>query len=179
MQGKERCLIQSDNESGLAVYAFTPSVFRLVPPRIRCIFSVTDRAKLLLRLLRGYTVYYQTDGEKPVSYCFLKRNYLHKYAFLKKTDVLINPYYVSPEYRGQGLGGKLIKAAIADRQEAWERVYAVVKEENLSSIRTLEKLRFAKIGFSEKHGWSHKLTDKQTKLPVFCLTRLVLQEKKL
>lgn len=179
MQGKERCLIQSDNESGLAMYAFTPSVFCLVPPRIKSNFSILDRAKLMLRVLRGYTVYYQTDGEKMVSYCFLKRNYLCKYAFLKKKDVLINPYYVSPEYRGRGLGGKLIEAAIADREEAWETVYAVVKEDNLPSIRTLEKLNFVKLGFSDKSGWSHKLTDRQTKLPVFCLTRSVQQEKKI
>ncbi len=178
MQGKERCLIQSDNGSGFAMYAFTPTFFCLLPPRIKRHFSMPDRVKLVLRAIRGYIVYYQTDGEKMVSYCFLKRNYLCKYAFLKNNDVLINPYYVSPEYRGRGLGGKLIKAAIADRNEAWETVYAVVKEDNLPSIRTLEKLDFAKIGFSNKSGWSHKLTDKQTKLSVFRLTRSAQQEKK-
>ena len=179
MQGKERCLIQSDNRNGLAVYVFTPSVFCLVPPSIKRHFSMCDRAKLMLRVLRGYTVYYQTDGEKLVSYCFLKRNYLCKYAFLKDKDVLINPYYVSPEYRGRGLGGKLIEAAIADKNEGWETVYAVVKEDNLPSIRTLEKLNFVRIGFSDKSGLSHKLTDKQTKLSVFCLTRSAQQEKKI
>lgn len=177
MQGKERCLIQPDKENGLAMYGFTPSVFCLVPPRIKSHFPIYDRAKLLLRVLRGYTVYYQTDGEKMVSYCFLKRNYLGKYAFLKKQDVLINPYYVSPEYRGHGLGGKLLKAAFADREEPWERVYAVVKEENLPSIRTLEKLGFHQIGFSDKSGWLHRLTEKKTKLCVFCLTRTAQQEK--
>ena len=91
MQGKERCLIQSDNRNGPAVYVFTPSVFCLVPPSIKRHFSMCDRAKLMLRVLRGYIVYYQTDGEKLVSYCFLKRNYLCKYAFLKDKDVLINP----------------------------------------------------------------------------------------
>lgn len=135
--GKERCLIQSDNRNGPAVYVFTPSVFCLVPPSIKRHFSMCDRAKLMLRVLRGYTVYYQ----------------------------------VSHEYRGRGLGGKLIEAAIVDKNEGWETVYAVVKEDNLPSIRTLEKLNFVRIGFSDKSGWSHKLTDKQTKLPVFCLTR--------
>ena len=179
MQGKERCLIQPDNGSGFAMYAFTPTLFCLLPPRIKCHFSMPDRVKLVLRAICGYTVYYQTDGEKMVSYCFLKRNYFCKYAFLKNNDVLINPYYVTPDYRGRGLGGKLIKAAIADRDEAWETVYAVVKEDNLPSIRTFEKLNFVKIGFSDKSGWSHKLTDKQTKLSVFCLTRSAQQEKKI
>ena len=98
MQGKERCLIQSDNESGFAMYAFTPTFCCLLPPRIKRHFSMPDRVKLVLRAIRGYIVYYQTDGEKMVSYCFLKRNYFCKYAFLKNNDVLINPYYVSPDY---------------------------------------------------------------------------------
>lgn len=178
MQGKERCLRQSDNESGFALYAFHPSLFCLVPPRIERCFSMVDYAKLVLRVLRGYTVYYLTDGERIAGYCFLKRNYLRKYSFLKDNDMLINPYYVSPEYRGQGLGGKLIEAAIADQNERWETVWAVVKEENLPSIRTLERLNFSRIGFSEKRRWSHKLTDKGTKLLVFCLTRSTQQEKK-
>ena len=46
-------------------------------------------------------------------------------------------------------------------------------------IETFEKLDFVKIGFSDKSGWSHKLTDKQTKLSVFCLTRSAQQEKKI
>lgn len=169
MQGRERCLTQSDNDSGLMTYVFSPSFFRLVPARIKSSFSVFERARLLLRVFRGYFVYYQTDKDKLVSYCFLKRNYLHKYSFLKKDDVLINPYFVSPMYRGQGLGGKLIQTAMEDSNKCWKTVYAVVKEDNLPSIRTLEKLNFHRIGYSDKQGWSHKLTDRKTHLPIFCL----------
>lgn len=171
MRKKERCLQQPDKESGIATYVFHPSLFCLVPPRIKNSFSLAERGKLMLRVFRGYIIYYQTKEDQLVSYCFLKRNYLHKYPFLKNTDVLINPYYVAPKFRGCGLGGKLIRTAIEDRQEAWKRVYALVKEDNLPSIRTFEKLKFDKIGFSDKSGWSHRLTKKQTKLPVFCLTR--------
>ena len=177
MTAKERCLKHTDTDGICAVYVFTPSVFRLVPPRIRHSFSVIDRAKLLLRVLNGYYVYYETDADKMMGYCFLKRNYLRKYAFLQKQDVLINPYFVSPEYRGNGLGGKLIKAAISDSETSWKTVYAVVKEENMPSIRTLEKLGFQKVGCSDKKGWSHRLTEQKTHLPVFCLTRTEKQEK--
>ena len=79
--------------------------FCLVPPRIKCSFPMIDRAKLMLRVLRSYIVYYQTNGEEMISYCFFKRSYLCKYTFLKKRDVLINPYYVAPAYCGQGFDG--------------------------------------------------------------------------
>lgn len=175
MRSSERCLIQPDNDSGLATYVFTPSLFHLVPQRLG--FSLFERAKLLLRVIRGYTVYYQTDGTQMAGYCFLKHNYLSKYAFVRKHDVLINPYYVSPAFRGHGLGGALIRTAIEDTKTSWHRVYAVVKEENIPSLRTLEKLNFTKAGYSEKGLWQHKLTQRQTELPVFCLTRSEEQEK--
>lgn len=177
MCSSERCLIQPEQQGGLATYVFTPSLFQLVPKRIRNCFSVTERAKLLLRVLRGYYVYYQTQNDRLVSYCFLKRNYLGKYPFLSKNDVLINPYFVSKDYRGRGLGGKLIDTAIKDTQTAWERVYALVMQDNLPSIRTLEKLQFERIGYSDKRGWSHRITERKTHLPVFCLTRTEEQEK--
>ena len=177
MTAKERRLNYPDTDSTHAVYVFTPSAFRLVPPRIRRSFPVIDRAKLLLRVLNGYYLYYEMDADKLAGYCFLKRNYLGKYAFLQKQDVLINPYYVAPSYRGSGLGGKLIETAIADFETPWKTVYAVVKEDNLPSIRTLEKLSFQKVGYSDKKGWSHRLTERRTHLPVFCLTRSEEQEK--
>lgn len=177
MHAEERCLKHPDTDNARAVYVFTPSAFCLVPPRICGSFSFIDRAKLLLRVLNGYYVYYETDADKLTGYCFLKRNYLGKYAFLQQQDVLINPYYVAPSYRGSGLGGKLIESAISDSGTPWKTVYAVVKEDNLPSIRTLEKLHFQKIGYSDKKGWSHRLTERRTHLPVFCLTRSEEQEK--
>lgn len=176
MCAKERCLSKTDDHS-LATFVFSSSFLLPVPPAVRNSLSFFERARLLLRVFRGYDVYYQTQNGELASYCFLKRNYLGKYAFLKKKDVLINPYYVVPAFRGRGVGGKLIRIAVEDRATAWETVYAVVKEENTPSIRTLEKLGFEKCGYSDKRGWSHKLTDRKTELPVFCLTRTEKQEK--
>lgn len=177
MQGKQRCIRQSDLANDLITYCFEPTLFCLVPQQIKHSFSITERIRLLLRVLRGYLVYYQMSGNTMASYCFIKKNYLCKYAFLEKRDVLINPYYVSADFRGCGLGGQLIRVAIDDKQTDWDRVFAVVKEDNFPSIRTLDKLGFERIGFSRKKGWSHKLTANKTHLLLFSLTRSEGQEK--
>lgn len=171
MRASERIIKAPDRQNPLCLSAFSPSLFCLVPPRIRQCFTVFDKARLLLRVFRGYTVYYLTDGALPAGYCFIKKNYLGKYRFLSEKDALINPYYVNPKYRGAGLGGKLIAAAIADSAASWVRLYAVVKEDNAPSIRTLEKLGFADVGYSQKSGWFHCLTKEPTHLRVFCITR--------
>ena len=171
MRASERLIQAPDRQNPLCLSAFTPSLFCLVPPCIRQCFSAFDKARLLLRIFRGYTVYYLTENTIPAGYCFIKKNYLGKYRYLKKGDTLINPYYVNPDYRGAGLGGKLIAAAIADTTVPWDSLYAVVKEDNAPSIRTLEKLGFAEIGCSKKHGWFHCFTKTPTHLRIFRITR--------
>lgn len=171
MHSSERCLAQTDTNSHFSFYVFTPSLCCLLPKRIRNCFTLSDRAKLLLRAVRGYFLYYATDSDRLVGYCFLKRNYIAKYSFLGKNDVLINPYYVSEEYRGRGIGGSLISASICDTKALWDNVYAVVKSDNFPSVRTLEKLGFHRAGYSDKRGWSHRLTVSKTDLPVFILDR--------
>ncbi len=171
MKASERLIKAPDRQNPLCLLAFSPSVFRLVPPCIRQCFSAFDKARLLLRIFRGYTVYYLTEGTLPVGYCFIKKNYLGKYRFLTKNDALINPYYINHDFRGAGLGGTLIAAAITDTAATWDSLYAVVKEDNIPSIRTLQKLGFADVGYSKKSGWFHCLTNEPTHLRVFCTTR--------
>ena len=171
------CLLQPpDDTNRLALYRFRSGLFHILPPQLRDQLSRADKRRLLLRVLRGYAVYYLTDDRHVAGYCFIKRNYLHKYAFMRLGDTLINPYYVCPDDRGQRLSGRMLRAAIADHVTDGRTLWAVVKQENIPSIRILQGLNFTHAGFSAKGLWSHRLTNRKTKLLVFCLGPAQIQE---
>lgn len=171
------CLLQPpDDINRLALYRFRSGLLRLLPPPLRNQLSPADKRRLLLRVLRGYAVYYLTDGDHVAGYCFIKRNYLHKYTFMRPGDTLINPYYVCPDDRGQRLSDRMLRAAIADHAAEDRTLWAVVKQDNTPSIRILQGLNFALAGYSAKGLWSHRLSDRKTKLLVFCIGPAHIQE---
>lgn len=167
MNRSERCITPKDEKNGYALYSFKSTLNCLLPKCLKGSFSIVERCFLLLRVIRGYQIYYYKDQEQVAAYCFLKRNYLRKYAFLKKNEVLINPYYVAPEYRGNGLGGDLLSAALSEIKDGKTAVWGIVLEDNLPSIKTLQKLGFSDCGCSKINFWSHRLTEERTERRVF------------
>ncbi|MBQ9931043.1 MAG: GNAT family N-acetyltransferase [Firmicutes bacterium] len=150
------------------IRAFKASLLHLLPRECKGSFPFSERIKLLLRAWRGYYFYYITEGSVLCAYTFLKRNYFGKYAFMGKKDLLINPYYVAPGYRGKGLGTQMLCAVLSQLPEKHGDIWAVVKDDNISSIRALKKAGFQQIGFSSKNGWSHRLSKAETNLIIFC-----------
>lgn len=148
-------------------HLFQSNLFTLLPKQISSQFTFSDRIKLLLRVWRGYRLYFLTEQETLCAYTFIKRNYLHKYAFMRKGDLLVNPYYVNPEYRGCGLAQKMLQLVQDDLKEQKGSVWAVVKEDNLPSIAVLKKTGFVQVGYSQKKLWSHCFTKEQTHLHLF------------
>lgn len=81
---------------------------------------------------------------------------------MRDRDVIINPYYVSPDYRGHGLGAELLKFALSNNCENWGNVFAIVMGNNIASIKTLNKLGFSLIGYAEKNRFSYRLSETTT-----------------
>ena len=105
-------------------------------------------------------------AKKLCAYCFLKRNYLARYAFMAQNDYIINPYFTAPEMRGKGLAKRILKVAV--NQVPYSDVWAVVKSENIPSIRALEATGFVHVGYSHQRKWSHRLGTSKSDLLVFC-----------
>lgn len=91
--------------------------------------------------------------------------------FIHRKDVLISPYYVSPEYRGHRLGGKLLNVALSSDRFVWRKAFALVKKNNAPSIRTLQKIGFSLVGYAKKSAWSYHISLEPTELLVFCKDR--------
>ncbi len=138
-------------------------------------FSCADYFKLFLRSLFGkYYIYsISIDGNSAVANVFIKHNYLNKYGFMKKNDMLINPYWTSESYRRRGYARQVLCYMFSDDTVHWENMYAVVENNNLPSIRALVSVGMTFVGVCEKKIWTYHLLPEQTegRLLVFRYTR--------
>lgn len=167
---KTVCLKPLD-DNGAYIFRFTPSIFEVVPAPYKKHFSLSERGKLLFRLIRGYWFYYIADSKELYAYDFIKKDYLNTYAFMKKGDVISNPNFTFPERRGKGYAGILFRAVIEDRDTSWKKLWGVIKDDNIPSIKAAKRAGFQLVGYSKKDGYHHVLTDDKTKLEVYCCER--------
>jgi len=153
---------------GCKLFVFRPCIFALIPKEFADTFGLLDRIRLSVRVWRGYYLYCVVREHKLVGYTFLKRNYLHKYAFMRRGDLLINPYYVSENMRGQGISTDMLRTILQDHALPRNRIWALVKSDNGPSLTVLKKLGFRNVGWSDKRLWSHHLIQNITHLEIHC-----------
>lgn len=145
---------------------FDSSLFNILPSSMHNSFSKKEKAMLYLRAVRGYRVIYFEDiRQSVIAWCFLKKDYLNKYPFMRKEDALINPYFTNVEYRGRGIAQTIIRQATEMRE--YKSIYALVKSDNLPSIAVLKKCGFKKIGWSGKKLWSHTVSQNEGSVIIF------------
>ena len=145
---------------------FRPTLFRLAPKE----FALTkgEKTRLLFRYVTGGYILICINGgakKKIVGYAWLKRNYLNKYPFMEKKDFIINPYYISPEYRNNGYGKALIGEVI---KSVNYKIFAIVETDNVPSISVLKNNGFREKGFLKKEKWgSFNIIDEPTAFILF------------
>ncbi len=128
--------------------------------------TLSINIRRFFRAIRGYTIYGLKLNGEIIATAYIKRNYLHKYAFLGKKDSIINPYQTKSAYRNRGYAKQLLKEVIKDNGE-WEHLYAVVRCDNLPSIKCLESIGMKNVGYAKKQLWSYYLSKDKTQLLVF------------
>ena len=87
---------------------------------------------------------------------------------MSKGNLIINPYYVTPECRGNGIAKQLIKLVLLHRPNSAMRIWAVVQKKNIPSVKVLQSVRFDSNGFVETRHWGHCISQKDTPLEVWC-----------
>lgn len=158
-------------EEGAAIYRYTPSLFQVVPKPYLKHFSADEKLKLAFRLLRGYWFYYIADDSELYAYDFIKKDYLNTYTFMNGEDVISNPNYTFPNRRGKGYARIIFRALIEDQTTSWTKLWGVIKEDNIPSIKAATNAGFRFVGYSKKENGKHKLTEEKTELQVFCCER--------
>lgn len=126
-----------------------PSLTNLLPTKLRR-GGLHEKLRWMVQYIYGYHVYILAEkksGEKEtgaaeIGYCFAGDGASFRYTFARRGDVLIGPYFILPEKRGQGLAAMLVtvclKAELSENGKAWE----FIQHNNIASIRTAEKVGF-------------------------------------
>lgn len=145
----------------MEIKRFVASFPWILPSKSGAIFPAKKKMQLLYRSIRGYVLYYAIDSdEKWIGYCFLKKNYLNRYTFMKQGDYIISGYYTFPQYRNQGIANKIIARAL---KEPANSIWAIVRDNNLPSLSVLKNNGFAEVGFSKEERMKFFLGKEKSK----------------
>ncbi len=106
--------------------------------------SITVRRiiRFALALKCGYEIYYLTDKDETVAYCTVQSGKSKRFDYSTEKDIIIGPYVVVEEYRGQSIASKLIEEVLKIRKGTYNYAFAYIKKENIASIKTCEKVGF-------------------------------------
>ncbi len=150
---------------------FHSSIFLLPPKSFLPDLSVPGKLRLWFRSFRGYTILGCFINGICVSYVTLKHNYLNKYRFMERKDMLINPYWTAVEYRRMGFAKSLLTEITKNSDLSWKRLFAVVAADNIASINCLESAGFILIGYAVRNKWSYEMTNNSTGLKIYQFSR--------
>lgn len=94
---------------------------------------------------RDYAVFVVYDGNRVIHRSGIFPGYF-RFPFMSKDDLQIGDTWTAPEYRGQGLASSAIRTITNAYRKAGRSFWYVVDQDNLASIRVIEKTGFVKVG---------------------------------
>lgn len=120
-------------------------------------FKIEKNEKLwwLLSLGRFQKCVATYDGFIAHKSCVIGKNY--KFPFLSKSEAEIGPCFTAPDFRGKGIYPYVLRKILSEG--GYNGYYMIVRNDNISSIKGIEKAGFERIGFVEKKNgkWIRKL----------------------
>lgn len=146
-------LANSDiNKSGqYLVKKFKPNVCRIS-------INTSEKLNFQKKLIRIY-FYIITKGDFEIYFVENNREIVHtsyvlgncfKFRFMKKGDIEIGPCYTNKEHRGKGIYPEVLRKICSERNNQNTNIYIFVEENNISSIRGIEKSGFEFVGILKK-----------------------------
>lgn len=94
--------------------------------------------------LGKYRIIYVYDDKKIIHYSYVIPKFW-KFSFLSKNDLEIGPCWTDLEYRGHGIYPFVLKEVV-EKFEQFNSFYMIVEENNISSIKGIEKAGFKIVG---------------------------------
>lgn len=130
-----------------AVYEWNGlQIFRYEPKALKPFYidmeplAIMRRIRFWIDMRYGYAVYYLKRGEEFLGYCTITSGKNLRYWFASDGDIIVGPYYVAEQHRGHGYAAQMADAVLHHCGISWEKAYAYIRNTNLPSIRTIEKV---------------------------------------
>lgn len=126
------------------LYLFTPTWIKQFPVSGHMhTMTWMQRIRFWSMKHSGYKVYVLTDlYDTVIGEITFSRGGGWKYPFSTPKDLIYGPSFVQTEFRGKGYAVLIGKIVLNSFEKDFDKVYATVREENISSLRCLEKTGF-------------------------------------
>ena len=94
---------------------------------------------------KDYGLYLIYDGHNLIHLSVITPRYF-RFPFMGKEDLQIGDTWTMPDYREKGLASFAIQKIVELYKKPGRRIWYVVEEDNIPSIRAVEKAGFVKYG---------------------------------
>ena len=102
--------------------------------------SLFRRIRFLIEYFYGYDVYYLRSGKELIGYCTVSSGKNKRYWFATINDIMIGPYFIKKNYRGQGLSFILLDMVLNDANLVFDYAYDYINESNAPSIKATQSV---------------------------------------
>lgn len=139
------------SQGEIEVHCFAPKPYRLALPGERLsIKTIAVRLNFWLISKGRARIFYVILGDKRIAHTSYLVPKCGKFGFLNSSDWEIGPCRTAREYRGQGIYPKVLSYITSSFGNDGTTFYMIVKENNLSSIKGIEKAGFKRCGTVKK-----------------------------
>lgn len=147
---------------GNTISIFRPSLFHVIPKNSGNLETEAGvKLRFFYRMLIGYRIYVMRREDTFLAYVMFQKGKIARYPFVKKGMLLMGPYFVNENFRGQGYAGELIDAALMDLKD-YSAVFAWIASSNHASRRALTKAGFEQVGWLNVNGIKKEVVQVQT-----------------
>lgn len=139
-------------ESDFSISIISPTICGLLKHNV----TIRDYFWKIIALGR-YSKYCVSNGNGDIVHYSTVIGKCIKFKFLTNTNSYeIGPCFTKVEYRGKGIYPYVLSKIISDEAKDY---YMLVRQDNLSSIRGIEKAGFKQVGYACKHHGIWRKTD--------------------
>lgn len=138
-------LTQVGKEDKFTLYEYEPTIFKPLAINFEKL-RLIRRFRFYYELYRGgYKVYYLADGNTLVGHCVVTPGG-RRLPVSTKADIVLGPYYISPEHRGKGYAKILVRMTLKHCTYKYQSAYDWIHDDNYASIKTSEACGFVREG---------------------------------
>ena len=137
---------------------------KVFTPSLHCLFLKGEKVGIKTALVR-LLFQVMTLGKAKIYYVQRENDIIHtsyvipacaKFPFMKKDDLEIGPCYTYPAFRGRGIYPKVLSEICRRKCNDTSSFYMIVDENNLPSIKGIEKAGFVRCGTVQKRKISKR-----------------------
>ncbi len=146
-------------------YEYSPSLFQAYftdyPKKDHPHYEdrLVHKIRMMTEYLRGgYHVFYMVSDDRVLGHIVVA-NGGRRLKLSGKDDIVVGPVFISPSVRGKGIGTRGIRVILNELNLEYNYAYEFIADDNIASIRTVEKNGYIFVGRVKESGFIRNLVE--------------------